>query len=216
MSPIFQRSNSGSKPNVPGGASGARTPRRSSGWAKILERLKADPGLRVLDIGPTSPANINFLTELGHSVYMADLVAEAVKPDWVIPATEDSPQSYDAPAFLAKHMDFGGRKFDVILLWDTLDYVPAPLGAAIVSQLASVLSEKGMVLAFFHSKNTGPETAFSRYHVMDGETLSVQPGPERPILAIYQNRQVETLLQDIGACRFLLAKDNTREVIASR
>lgn len=216
MSPIFQRNDSGSKANARGAASGARTPRRSSGWAKILERLKAEQGLRVLDIGPTSPANINFLTELGHSVYMADLVAEAVKPDWVIPAMEDRPLSYDVPAFLAKHMDFGGRKFDVILLWDTADYVPAPLGAAIISQLASVLSEKGQVLAFFHSKNTGPETAFSRYHVMDGDTLSVQPGPNYPVVTVYQNRQAEALLQDIGACRFLLAKDNTREVIASR
>jgi hypothetical protein len=36
-----------------------------------------EPGLRVLDIGSTSPTNINFLTELGQSVYMADLVEEA-------------------------------------------------------------------------------------------------------------------------------------------
>lgn len=213
MSPIFQRSDSGSKRSA---GSSARTPRRSSGWARLLERLKAEPGLRVLDIGPTSPANINFLTELGHSVYMADLVEEAVKPEWVIPATDDAPLTYDVPGFLAKHMDFGGRKFDVILLWDTVDYVPAPLGAAIVAQLSAVLSEKGQVLAFFHSKNTGPETAFSRYHVMDGDVLSVQPGPEHPVLTVYQNRQAETLLQDLGACRFLLAKDNMREVVATR
>jgi hypothetical protein len=216
MHPIFQRNDSSSKPNARGAGSGARMPRRSSGWARILERLKAEQGLRVLDIGPTSPTNINFLTELGHSVYMADLVEEAVKPEWVIPAAEDRPQSYDVPGFLAKHMDFGGRKFDVILLWDTVDYVAAPLGAAIVAQLASVLSEKGQVLAFFHSKNAGPETAFCRYHVMDGDTLSVQAGPDHPVLTVYQNRQAETLLQDIGTCRFLLAKDNTREVVVSR
>lgn len=214
MSPLFQKTEPQNKSAKRG--SSAKVPRHSSGWLKILGRLKAEPGLRVLDIGPTSPNNINFLTNLGHSVYMADLVEEAVKPEWMLPPKEDEPQGYDAEGFLARHMDFGDRKFDIILLWDALDYIPVSLGDAILERLTLVLSEQGMTLAFFHSKKSGPETVFCRYHVDDGDTIHTQDGPEHPVLRTFQNRQIETMLQALGSCRFLLAKDNTREVVITR
>jgi Methyltransferase domain len=215
MSPLFQKLEAGKKPSAKRGST-AKVPRHSSGWSKVLARLKAEPGLRVLDIGPTSPNNINFLTNLGHSVYMADLVEEAVKPEWMLPAVEGEAQGYDAERFLARHMDFGDRKFDVVLLWDALDYIPPSLGDAILDRLTAVLADPGMALAFFHSRSTGPETTFCRYHIGDGDVIHTQEGPDHPILRTYQNRQIEALLQNIGSCRFLLAKDNTREVIVSR
>lgn len=217
MSPLFQRSEAQKKKTTKRASSpAARVSRHSSGWMKILVRLKAaDSGLRVLDIGPTSPNNINFLTNLGHSVYMADLVDEAVNPEWMLPKSTEEPQTYDVAGFLSKHMDFGDRRFDVILLWDTLDYVPDPLAGSILGKLASVLSEQGQILAFFHSRMTGAETVFCRYHVQDGDMVETQEGPGHPVLRNYQNRQIEGLFQPIGSCRFLLAKDNTREVVVS-
>jgi hypothetical protein len=215
MSPLFQRAGP-EKKQARRASSTVRVPRHSSGWMKILGRLKAETGLRVLDIGPTSPNNINFLTSLGHSVYMADLVEEAVKPDWLLPQVEGEPQRYDIEGFLARHMEFGDRKFDIVLLWDALDYIPAPVADAILRKLKAVVSEQGQMLAFFHSRMTGPETVFCRYHVLDGTTIETQEGAHHPVLRNYQNRQIETLLQDLGTCRFLLAKDNTREVIVSR
>ena len=216
MSPLFQR-DAGHKehPNHAHKHAAGRVPRHSSGWMKILGRLKAEQGLRVLDIGPTSPTNINFLTGLGHSVYMADLVEEAIKPEWLLPVEENEAQRYDVDGFLAQHMDFGGRKFDVVLLWDALDYMPSPLADAVLRKLKAVMNESGQVLAFFHSRMTGPETIFYRYHVVDGDMVETQEGPVHTILRNYQNRQIEILLQDLGSCRFLLAKDNTREVIVT-
>ncbi len=196
--------------------SSARTPRHSSGWMKILARLKTEPGLRVLDIGPTSPTNINFLTNLGHSVYMADLVEEAVKPEWIVPEKDGEGQGLDSAGFLGRHMNFGDRKFDIVLLWDALDYIPGMLADSILHRLAAVLSETGQTLAFFHSRTSGPETIFCRYHVLDGDTIQTQQGFNHPVLRNYQNRQIESLLQGLGSCRFLLAKDNTREVVVSR
>jgi len=217
MSPLFQRSDSQKEARGhASSSSAARTSRHSSGWMKILARLKAEEGLRVLDIGPTSSNNINFLTSLGHSVYMADLVEEAVKPNWILPVKEDEAPGYDTDGFLAQHMDFGDRKFNIVLLWDALDYIPGPLANAILRKLKVVMSEQGQGLAFFHSRMTGPETVFCRYHVMDGDMLETQEGPRHPILQNYQNRQIEALFQELGSCRFLLAKDNTREVILTR
>ena len=217
MSALFQRA-AGQKEqaNQGQGAGGPRIPRHSSAWMKLLARLKAESGLNVLDIGPTSPNNINFLTNLGHSVYMADLVEEAVKPDWLMPSEENEAPTYDVESFLQRHMDFGNREFDIVLLWDALDYIPAPLADGILRRLKIVMREHGQGLAFFHSKMTGPETVFCRYHVMDGDTVEAQQGPNHPVLRNYQNRQIEALFQEMGACRFLLAKDNIREVIITR
>ncbi len=217
MSPLFQRAAANKEQGRRGhGSAGPRVPRHSSAWMKILARLKAEPGLCVLDIGPTSSNNINFLTSLGHSVYMADLVEEAVKPDWLLPTEENDAAAYDVEGFLARHMDFGDREFDIILLWDALDYIPAPLADAILRKMKDVMREHAQGLAFFHSRMTGPETSFCRYHVMDGDTVETQQGPSHPVLRNYQNRQIEGLFQDMAACRFLLAKDNTREVIVTR
>lgn len=217
MSPLFQRPGPQKNQAAKRATSSAeRLPRHSSGWMKILSHLKAEPGLRVLDIGPTSPNNINFLTSLGHSVYMADLVAEAVKPEWVVPAKDGEPESHDMEGFLSRHMDFGDRKFEVILLWDALDYIPAPMANAILGKLPSVMTENAQTLAFFHSRTTGPETTFCRYHVLDGDTIETQECDPHPVLQTYQNRQIETLLRELGSCRFLLAKDNTREVVVTR
>src|ERR1035437_9354005 len=217
MSALFQRAAGHKEQGSHGhGSAGPRVPRHSSAWVKILARLKVEPGLNVLDIGPTSPNNINFLTNLGHSVYMADLVEEAVKPDWLLPAVENEPPTYDVEGFLARHMDFGNREFDIVLLWDALDYIPAPLADAILRRLKIVMREHGQGIAFFHSRMTGPETVFCRYHVMDGDTVETQQGPSHPVLRNYQNRQIEALFQEMGACRFLLAKDNTREVIITQ
>ncbi len=40
--------------------------------------------------------------------------------------------TFDTAGFLRRHMDFGDRKFDIVLLWDALDYIPGPLADAIL------------------------------------------------------------------------------------
>ena len=75
------------------------------------------------------------------------------------------------------------------------------------------------MLAFFHSKATGvppAETAFHRYHLTPDEHVKMQRAGDFPLKQVYNNRQVEALLKDFSSFRFFLAKDNLREVIASR
>ncbi len=107
-----------------GGHSADRV-RPSRGWVEVLAYLKANDSLRVLDFGTTSSVNINFLTSLGHSVYMANVVQDANKPEWK--QQTDAGEEYDVDGFVKSSLDFSGRDFDVILLWDTANYLPAPL-----------------------------------------------------------------------------------------
>jgi hypothetical protein len=139
---------------------GPRIPRHSSGWEALLKHLRAENGLRVLDIGPTSPQNINFLTEMGHSVYMADVVHESLRDEWQLPpAEEGEPPRFDEAGFFEQNLNFHGRQFDVVLLWATLDYIPDGLIGPLVSHLKDATLKDGKVLAIFHSKPTGPFTS---------------------------------------------------------
>jgi len=200
---------------------GPRVPRHSSGWVALQQFLAANPGQRVLDIGPTSPANINFLTGLGHSVYMADLVEDANSEEYRLAPSDteedEEPQRYDTARFVAESVNFAGRDFDVILLWDTLDYLPEPFVAPVVVRLHEVLQPGGRLLAFFHNEEQGPpETPFSRYHLAAGESVDAQRAAPHRIHAIYSNRAVEKLFGEFHATRFFLARDKMREVLVER
>jgi SAM-dependent methyltransferase len=197
------------------GGHSANRVRPSRGWADVLAFLKASESLRVLDFGTTSPANINFLTSLGHSVYMANVVQDANKPEWKLPS-DDGRDVYDVAGFVKSSFDFSGRDFDVILLWDTANYLPGPLVPAMFERLHKVLRPQGRLLALFHGRAEGPDTAFSRYQLTDSDQLHVGSAGDYPVRQIYQPREIEKLIEKFSSSRFFLGKDNTREVIAVR
>lgn len=196
---------------------GPRIPRHSSGWEAMLKHLKGEPNLRVLDIGPTSPQNINILTELGHSVYMADLVHEANSGAWQLPPEEENgAPGFDVPGFFEQNLNFGGREFDVVLLWTTLDYIPPGLVEPLIKHLESTVRSGGRILAIFHSKAAGVNTTFYRYHITGSATVEVQESQAHPIQRVYTNRNIEQLFSGFSNYRFFLAKDNLYEVILTR
>ena len=130
--------------------------------------------MRILDIGPTSPTNINFLTTLGHGVYMADVVNEALRDNRTSVPDENGVTHFDVEGLLDNNLDFAGREFDVVLLWTTLDYIPQDLVGPMIKRLRSCLRPGGRVLTFFHTKNTGPDTSFCRYHVTDTDSIEAR------------------------------------------
>ncbi len=199
-----------------GAGHGERVPRHSSGWAQLLAYLRARESLRILDVGPTSSHNINYITNLGHSIYMANLAEEAARPEWLLPVEPGEPPTYNIDGFIGVNLNFSGRTFDVIVLWDAIDYLPEPLIAPVMARLHEVLQPGGQLLAFFHSKNTGPEAVFRRYHLTDKDVVEMQLIGNYPLLHTFNNRQIEKLLGSFSGTKFFLAKDSFREVVATR
>lgn len=194
--------------------------RHSSGWRELLKHLQTNESLRVLDIGPTSSTNINFITGLGHSIYMANLVEDASKPEWMSVAVPGEAPVFDVERFLKTNLNFSGRTFDVVIFWDTLDYLPESLVVPLLTQLQQAMRPGGLLLAFFHSKSataaTSADASFYRYHLTPDDTVDMKRAGSYPIRNIYNSRQIEKLLEAFASFRFFLAKDNMREVIAVR
>ena len=196
--------------------SGPRVPRNSSGWATLRKRLQAEPGLRVVDIGFTSPSNINYLTSLGHSVFMADPVQDAVKGAWQSGTDPEGNPIWNIDGFLENAFNFGGRIFDVVLLWTALDYLPEPFVVPVVEHLYANMNPGGAVLSFFHMKTTGEGTAYMRFHLTDGDQVEMQQLEPYPIQRAFTNRSIEKLFAGWSGHRQFLAKDALSEVIMTR
>ena len=198
------------------GLTGPRVPRHSGAWAVLRKRLQAEPGLRIIDTGYTSPANINYLTSLGHSVFTADLVSDAYTSDWRSGTDEDGNPIWNIAGYLDQSLNLSGRTFDVVLLWTVLDYLPEQFVAPVVERLRSAMNPGGQVLAFFHTRMQGEEVVRCRYHVTDGDDVDMQRTQQYPIQRAFTNRSIERLFTGWSGHRQFLAKDSVSEVIITR
>jgi hypothetical protein len=202
-------------------AANERVPRHSSGWGQLLERMRSEESLRILDIGATSSTNINFVTALGHSIYLANLVEDAARREWLIPQEDGTPARFDVERFLTTHLSFSGRGFDVVLFWDTADYLPEELLGPVLGRIHEVMAPGGQMLAMFHSPSSSAasgaaKTDFCRYHLTDRNQVEVQRAGDYPLINNYTNRQIENLFASFKGYHFFLGKDNLREVVVTR
>jgi len=194
---------------------GQRLRRRSSGLAEFTRAIDEEEGLSILDLGPTSPTNIAYLTGLGHKVYNEDVLKEAEDPALVV-AAEDGHPSRDADRFLAENLVYTTTTFDAILCWDTPDYLHEALVKPMVNRIHRILKPKGILLAFFHTRDAGPDAPYYRYHIVGEDALDLQPGPRFRLQRVFNNRHIENLFRDFASIKFFLARDNVREVLVVR
>ncbi len=191
-------------------------PRHSGAWAAVRKRLQVEPGLRIIDTGYTSPANINYLTDLGHSIFLTDMVHDAWTGEWKKGMDADGNPIWDVEGYLERTLRFDGRMFDIVLLWTALDYLPEPFVAPVVAHLYSAMNPDGQVLAFFHTRSQGEETVRCRYHVTPGDDVEVQLTQQFPIQRAFTNRSIERLFIGWTSHKQYLAKDSVSEVIVTR
>lgn len=200
--------------------SGARIDRRSSGLKEFVRNISGLEGLQVLDLGATSATNIAWLTNLGHALYTEDVLTSAWDPALQITG-EDGKPTVDVARFLAENMKFEGRKFDAVLCWDFADYLPEALVKPVVEKMCSVMKPGGTLLAFFHTRDAGPDAPYYRYHLAGNEMLQLQAttkggGPQFRLQRVFNNRHIENLFREFASLKFFLARDNVREVIVIR
>jgi SAM-dependent methyltransferase len=206
----------GAKPPSASGEGAVRIPRRSTGFNQFTRSILRPDGQRILDLGSTSSSNINFLTGLGHKAYNEDVLMEAKASRLVIPGPEDGSTTVDVARCLSEDLQYDAESFDAVLLWDLCDYLPEPLVKPIVERIYQITKPRGVLLAFFHTRDAGAEAPYFRYHIKNEETLELQQGPHFQLQRVFQNRHVENLFHDYNSIKFFLGKENIREVLLVR
>jgi SAM-dependent methyltransferase len=193
----------------------ARVRRHSSGLAEFTKMIAGQENLCILDLGPTSPQNIALLTGLGHRVYNEDVLLASFGPDFVT-KKDDGTSALNADTFLNENLKYQAQQFDAVLAWDIPDYLNESLVKAAVARMASVMKPGGVLLAFFHTRDAGPEAPYYRYHIAGKDSLDLQRGPQFRLQRVFNNRHIENLFREFSNIKFFLARDNVREVLVVR
>lgn len=193
------------------------TSRRSIGLGEFLRTLSPDPEHKpcILDLGPTSPANIGFLTHREMRVYNEDIMRAVRQPEYFVRA-EDGSEQLDLDKFFAENLSYPANHFDAILCWDAPDYLPESLVKPLVGRVHSMLKPGGVLLAFFHTRDNGPDSPYYRYDIANPDTLELESRASSRLQRIFNNRHIENLFKDFASKKFFLGRDNLREVIVVR
>jgi hypothetical protein len=194
-----------------------RTMRKCIGLGEFMRDLKGteEHKLCVLDLGPTSPANITFLTDRNMRVYNVNILRAANDPS-ILMRQDDGSECIDLDKFFRENLAYPDGHFDAIFCWDAADYLPEELVKPVVGKLNAMLKSKGSLLAFFHTKDAGPDSPYCHYHIVQPNMLEMEEGPGFRLQRIFNNRHIENLFKDFASRKFFLGRDNIREVIVVR
>jgi SAM-dependent methyltransferase len=229
---LFRGSSGGPEATSP--QASQKLTRRSSGLGELARTWDNDKPLCVLDLGSTSAGNIRYFTERGHRIYSEDLLTASTEPGLATKDEQGNP-ILDSRQFLIDNLVYPAAHFDVVLCWNLPDYLDESLVRPVVGRLWSVLKPGGMLLAFFHTKDAGPDSPCYRFHMLGGDNLEMQKivlrrearrGPTGAVHTaisdgfqlqrVFNNRHIENLFRDFASIKFFLARDNIREVLAVR
>lgn len=217
----------GSSNQVVAPAAPQKLTRRSSGMGEVSRLLNSQEALCVLDMGATSASNIRFFTGKGHKNYSEDLLRSSLDPTLRIPDSEGK-SVVDSKKFLDENLVYPNAQFDVVLCWNLPDYMEENLVKPTIDRLWSVMKPGGLLLAFFHTRDAGPDSVCYRYHVTDSDMLEMQEvhfaPPGKPVSEkqsprlqrVFNNRHIENLFRDFSSIKFFLSRDSIREVLVVR
>jgi SAM-dependent methyltransferase len=201
-------------------ASASRTNRRSSGLNEFSKAVSGQEGLCILDLGCTSATNISHLTAMGHKLCTEDLLEAAHDSQLLVPGPEGK-KIIDVARFLRESLAYQGPVFDAVLSWDVADYLPELLVKPVVERLCGLMKPGAILLAYFHTRDAGPDAPHYRYHIVGNDMLELQPttrgnSPVFRLQRVFNNRHIENLFREFASLKFFLARDNVREVIVVR
>jgi SAM-dependent methyltransferase len=195
--------------------SGQRILRRSTGFNEFIKYISRQDNLRILDVGATSAANITFMTGLGHKFHQEDLLHLSADKSLLVSNGEGG-SSLDIERFLHDNLNFEREEFDAVMFWDLADYLPEALVKPVLERIHVGMKPGGILLAFFHTKDAGPQTDFYRYHIASKEAIEMQPAERFKLQRVFNNRHVEGLFRDFASIKFFLGRDNMRDVLVIR
>src|SRR5947209_4149786 len=168
-------------PNEP-----ALSERSSRGLEEFFKYIRDTSGLTILDLGPASQANINFITNLGHRLYTADFL-KILNETFGMNDPVDQSNPGQIEYFLKQALDYPDGHFDGVLIWDVLEYLAPALLAASVERLKKIVRPGSYMLAFFHSDDKLEAVPYYSFRIQDVGRLQVSHHGRRRPAQLFNN-----------------------------
>jgi hypothetical protein len=191
--------------------------RHSHGLDQFCASLEERPGLSILDLAGASQATVSFVTGYGHRLYSDDFLYQLDQNfndggDFY----ENQSNPLKAAGFLDAALSFPDAEFDGVLVWDTLQFLTAPLLKSVVQRLHRIMRPGACLLAFFNSEERLETIPVYSYRISDHrQIMLITRGRRRPS-QFFNNRSLEKLFQDFESVKFFLTRDHLREVIVRK
>jgi len=163
-----------------------------------------------------SQATISFITNSGHRIYFDDFVRQLDQCFGDGDFFENQTNPLKVQKFLDSALNFPEETFDGALVWDTLQFLVAPLLTTVVAHLHRVMRPGGYLLAFFSAEERANTIQTYSYRISDHRTIALAAREQRPPAQFFNNRSLEKLFQDFESVKFFLTRDHLREIIVRR
>ncbi len=178
---------------------------RSPGLRKSIDRTFRDGKARILDLGPMCGPSVVDLASRG-----AQVCVEEFAPPPPLSTADDKGEPGEVRPIRFEHDD---ASFDLVLLWERLDFVPPDRLREFCQEVRRVLKVGGWVLALTSSRKEPRRASAARIRIVDEEHIAREPSgePERPRWA-HPNRELERSLDGVSIQGIHLHRDGLREV----
>ena len=158
-------------------------------FVDVVERLGTIS--RVLDLGPTTPGNLNFWTGRGYSYSVQDVVGREAR---------------------GESCDFGAADLGGVLCWNTLSLLPADRAAETVSELYRRLLPGGALFAIFDGDGRATPPLL-RYRIRDAARLHLEPTLGEHVPRPVSTAEIERLLAPFKPTRVTVMRHGSREAL---
>lgn len=143
---------------------------RSLALAALFEQIKSARKLQVLDLGPAVGSNVEFLSQFGCKLYIEDLYAALAARG---PGGADGEEA--GPHFFAEFLPLPeGTRFDVVLAWDTVNYLTRRELRHLVRHLRPACPPGAYVLVLVSILKQIPAQPY-RFRIQDEQHLVYEP-----------------------------------------
>jgi hypothetical protein len=144
----------------------------SLGLKALCQRIQDFPTCEVLELGPVRKENIEFWSQITPSIYVADL-----RSSLPLPVLPDDPENPEVPK-QDWHQLIGlpeERRFDVILVWDLLNYLKLSDVSDLVEYLCGFCRPGTVLFTLIFDNQKMPED-ITVYRIVDESHLSYEFG----------------------------------------
>lgn len=148
------------------------------GLERVATRIATSRRSGILDLGPPSRANVEYLSQFSCVLHIGDLFrALDEEPDMLVPVDERDPEVEDerdlesAAERLLAYKD--GTRFDAVFAWNLLDYLDEALSRAVMRRIGRYCRTGTLVYLTISNRETIPDQP-GRFTIVDEQHLRFQ------------------------------------------
>ena len=175
----------------------------SPGLEAVLANIPRTGAIRVLDLGPAVPENVEFFSGVATRIQLVDAFREALDGDAAIRILRTLDSEFE-------------EAFHLVLLWDCLNYLSPNQGAHLVETIAGLCRPDARCLAMVFDSDTMPASP-QKFRVVDERHLTYESSTTEVLGAPQMTpAAVERVLSGFSIEHSFVLRNGVREYVAIR